>query len=251
MRTLLCVIAILLSFNAFAEQEQVPLSMENGGDTVLPGNGLIIIQPKIFFVNHDERNLYLQEEWPWVEEVPGYHISDNLDTTRGTFLNNVTPRSKYKMYRDGPVLNRQERPVDRSFLMPIEDVFTIAGRGTVVTGRVERGQISVGGSIEVVGLNDEIISTTVSGIEIFRKAIDMAEAGDSVGLILRDVEKEELKRGQVIVEPESIEVKQKFKAEVNMLTKDQGGRATPFYTNYRPQFYLRCLLYTSPSPRDS
>jgi len=131
-----------------------------------------------------------------------------------------------------------ERPKDKPFLMPIEDVFSISGRGTVVTGRVERGVINVGDEIEVVGINDTT-KTTCTGVEMFRKLLDQGEAGDNVGVLLRGTKREEVERGQVLAKPSSITPHTKFKAEAYVLTKDEGGRHTPFFTNYRPQFYFR------------
>jgi elongation factor Tu len=131
-----------------------------------------------------------------------------------------------------------ERPVDQPFLMPIEDVFSISGRGTVVTGRVERGVVKVGEEVEIVGLRDTQ-KTTVTGVEMFRKLLDQGQAGDNVGVLLRGTKREEVERGQVLCKPGSIKPHTKFKAEAYILTKEEGGRHTPFFTNYRPQFYFR------------
>ncbi|MFK8033474.1 MAG: elongation factor Tu [Hyphomicrobiales bacterium] len=131
-----------------------------------------------------------------------------------------------------------ERPVDQSFLMPIEDVFSISGRGTVVTGRVERGVINVGDEIEIVGVRDTQKSTC-TGVEMFRKLLDSGQAGDNIGALLRGVQREDVERGQVLCKPGSVKPHTKFKAEAYILTKDEGGRHTPFLTNYRPQFYFR------------
>ena len=131
-----------------------------------------------------------------------------------------------------------ERPKDRPFLMPIEDVFSISGRGTVVTGRVERGVIKVGDEIEIVGLKDTA-KTTCTGVEMFRKLLDQGEAGDNIGALLRGVGREDVERGQVLAAPGSITPHTQFKAEAYILTKEEGGRHTPFFTNYRPQFYFR------------
>jgi elongation factor Tu len=130
------------------------------------------------------------------------------------------------------------RPKDRPFLMPIEDVFSISGRGTVVTGRVERGVVKVGEEIEIVGLKPTV-KTTVTGVEMFRKLLDQGEAGDNVGCLLRGTKREEVERGQVLAAPGSITPHTKFQAEAYILTKEEGGRHTPFFTNYRPQFYFR------------
>ena len=132
-----------------------------------------------------------------------------------------------------------ERDNDKPFLMPIEDVFTITGRGTVVTGRVERGQVKVGDTVEIVGLQDESKKTVVTGVEMFRKLLDYAETGDNIGCLLRGIERKEVERGQVLSQPGSIHPHTKFKGQVYVLTKDEGGRHTPFFNGYRPQFYFR------------
>jgi elongation factor Tu len=131
-----------------------------------------------------------------------------------------------------------ERPVDMPFLMPIEDVFSISGRGTVVTGRIERGILKVGDEIEIVGIRDTS-KTTCTGVEMFRKLLDQGQAGDNVGALLRGVEREGVERGQVLAKPGSVKPHKKFEAEAYILTKEEGGRHTPFFTNYRPQFYFR------------
>ena len=131
-----------------------------------------------------------------------------------------------------------ERAVDKPFLMPVEDVFSISGRGTVVTGRVERGIIKVGDEVEVVGLRPTL-KTVVTGVEMFRKLLDQGQAGDNIGALLRGTKREEVERGQVLAKPGSITPHTKFKAEAYILTKEEGGRHTPFFTNYRPQFYFR------------
>jgi elongation factor Tu len=131
-----------------------------------------------------------------------------------------------------------ERPKDQAFLMPIEDVFSISGRGTVVTGRVERGIVNVGDEVEIVGLKDTS-KTVVTGVEMFRKLLDQGEAGDNIGALLRGVDREAVERGQVLAKPGSITPHTKFKAEAYILTKEEGGRHTPFFSNYRPQFYFR------------
>ena len=131
------------------------------------------------------------------------------------------------------------RDTDKPFLMPVEDVFTITGRGTVATGRVERGQVNVGDTVEVVGLKDKAEQYVVTGLEMFRKTLDSAVAGDNVGALLRGVDRKDIERGQVLAKPGSINPHTKFKAEVYVLTKEEGGRHTPFFSNYRPQFYFR------------
>ena len=131
-----------------------------------------------------------------------------------------------------------ERPVDQPFLLPIEDVFTITGRGTVVTGRVERGKVNVGEEVEIIGIRPTT-KTTVTGVEMFRKLLDSGEAGDNIGALLRGTKKEDVERGQVLAKPGSINPHTDFKSEVYVLTKEEGGRHTPFFTGYRPQFYFR------------
>ena len=132
-----------------------------------------------------------------------------------------------------------ERDIDKPFLMPVEDVFSITGRGTVATGRIERGVVKQGEEVELVGMTDESRKTVVTGVEMFRKLLDQGQAGDNAGLLLRGVGKEEIERGQVLAKPGSITPHTKFKAEVYVLTKDEGGRHTPFFNGYRPQFYFR------------
>ena len=131
-----------------------------------------------------------------------------------------------------------ERPIDQPFLMPVEDVFSISGRGTVVTGRVERGVVKVGEEVEIVGLKDTQ-KTVVTGVEMFRKLLDQGQAGDNIGALLRGTKREDVERGQVLCKPGSVKPHTKFKAEAYILTKEEGGRHTPFFTNYRPQFYFR------------
>lgn len=132
-----------------------------------------------------------------------------------------------------------ERQTDKPFMMPVEDVFSITGRGTVATGRVERGQVKVGDVVDIIGIVEEPKSTTVTGVEMFRKLLDYAEAGDNIGALLRGVAREDIQRGQVLAKPGSITPHTEFKAEVYVLSKEEGGRHTPFFTNYRPQFYFR------------
>ena len=132
-----------------------------------------------------------------------------------------------------------ERPTDGDFLMPVEDVFSITGRGTVATGRVERGTVKVSDEVEIVGLANEAKKTVITGVEMFRKLLDQAQAGDNVGLLLRGIQRNEIERGQVLAKPGSIHPHTKFKAQVYVLTKEEGGRHTPFFNGYRPQFYFR------------
>jgi elongation factor Tu len=132
-----------------------------------------------------------------------------------------------------------ERDLDKPFLMPVEDVFSITGRGTVTTGRIERGQVKVGESVEIIGMQEEKQTTTVTGVEMFRKLLDSGQAGDNVGLLLRGIGKDDVERGMVIVKPGSVKPHKNFECEVYILSKDEGGRHTPFFKGYRPQFYFR------------
>ena len=132
-----------------------------------------------------------------------------------------------------------ERDTDKPFLMPIEDVFTITGRGTVATGRVERGTLNLNDEVEILGIHEDVKKTVVTGIEMFRKLLDQAQAGDNIGALLRGVQRTEIERGQVLAKPGSVTCHKKFTAQVYVLTKDEGGRHTPFFNNYRPQFYFR------------
>jgi elongation factor Tu len=175
-------------------------------------------------------------------EFPG----DKLPVIRGSALCALEGRNP-ELGRDAVLklmaavdeyIPQPERPKDRAFLMPIEDVFSISGRGTVVTGRIERGIVKVGDEVEIVGLR-ATTKTVVTGVEMFRKLLDAGEAGDNIGALLRGTKREEVERGQVLAKPGSITPHTKFKAEAYILTKEEGGRHTPFFTNYRPQFYFR------------
>lgn len=130
------------------------------------------------------------------------------------------------------------RDVDKPFLMPVEDVFTITGRGTVASGRIDRGTVKINDPVEIIGLKDEVKNTVVTGVEMFRKTLDLGEAGDNIGALLRGIDRDGVERGQVLAKPGSIQTHKKFKGEVYILTKEEGGRHTPFFTNYRPQFYF-------------
>ncbi len=132
-----------------------------------------------------------------------------------------------------------ERKADLPFLMPVEDVFTITGRGTVATGRVERGKAKIGEEVEIIGLIRRTKKTVITGLEMFRKTLDFAEAGDNIGVLLRGIQREEIERGQVLAKPGSVHPHTKFEGKVYVLTKEEGGRHTPFFNNYRPQFYFR------------
>ncbi|MEY4168358.1 MAG: hypothetical protein RIR52_2182 [Acidobacteriota bacterium] len=173
-------------------------------------------------------------------EFPG----DDIPIIRGSALNalNGDPAWEGKidelMASVDAYIPTPERQVDKPFLMPVEDIFSISGRGTVATGRIERGLVKVGEEVEVVGIRDTV-KTTVTGVEMFKKLLDQGQAGDNVGLLLRGVKREDIERGQVLAKPGSITPHTKFKAEAYVLTKEEGGRHTPFFSGYRPQFYFR------------
>jgi elongation factor Tu len=177
-------------------------------------------------------------------EFPG----DDIPVIRGSALKSLESGSADDDI-NGPIqelmdaldsyIPQPERDIDKPFLMPIEDVFSISGRGTVVTGRVERGVVNVGDEVEIIGLTDESTKSVATGVEMFRKLLDRGEAGDNVGVLLRGVKKEDVARGQVLAKPGSIQPHRKFKGEVYILTKDEGGRKTHFTSGYRPQFYFR------------
>jgi elongation factor Tu len=180
-------------------------------------------------------------------EFPG----DEVPVIRGSALQAMTKASDVSI-KDDPAFKSiyelmeavdnyvptPQRDIDKPFLMPVEDVFSITGRGTVGTGRVERGRIKVGEEVERVGIK-ETRKTVVTGVEMFRKLLDFAQAGDNIGLLLRGIEKDDLERGMVLAKPGSITPHKKFKGELYVLTKEEGGRHTPFFTGYRPQFYFR------------
>ena len=179
-------------------------------------------------------------------EFPG----DEIPIIKGSALNALTCESgdvddpdfaciKELMDAVDDYIPTPDRKADQPFLMPVEDVFTISGRGTVATGRVERGQLKAGEEVEIVGLTDEKKKTVVTSMEMFRKTLDYVEAGDNVGCLLRGVAKTDIERGQVLSKPGSIHPHTKFTGQVYVLSKDEGGRHTPFFNNYRPQFYFR------------
>jgi elongation factor Tu len=132
-----------------------------------------------------------------------------------------------------------DRPTDKPFLMPVEDVFSIKGRGTVATGRIERGVVKVGEEVEILGLEKTAKKSVVTGVEMFRKTLDEGQAGDNVGILLRGIEKEDIQRGQVLAKPGTVKAHTEFEAEIYVLTKEEGGRHTPFFSGYKPQFYIR------------
>jgi elongation factor Tu len=173
-------------------------------------------------------------------EFPG----DDIPVIRGSALNALNGDAEGEKQVDelmaavDSYIPTPARQVDKPFLMPVEDIFSISGRGTVATGRVERGIVKVGETVEIIGIRDTR-STVVTGVEMFKKLLDEGRAGDNVGLLLRGVDRKEIERGQVIAKPGSIKPHTKFKAEAYVLTKEEGGRHTPFFTGYRPQFYFR------------
>jgi len=208
---------------------------------------LVVFMNKVDLVD-DEELLELVEleirELLSAYDFPG----DDIPVIQGSALGGLDgqPQWEEKIYELMDAVDEYiptpERAVDKPFLMPVEDVFSITGRGTVATGRIERGVINSGDAVEIVGLRDKEekpLGSTVTGVEMFRKILDRGEAGDNVGLLLRGVEKKDIKRGMVIAIPGSVTPHTKFKAEVYVLSKDEGGRHTPFFTNYRPQFYFR------------
>jgi elongation factor Tu len=174
-------------------------------------------------------------------EFPG----DDIPVIAGSALKALegdaewTPKILELMEAVDTYIPEPERDIDKPFLMPIEDVFTITGRGTVVTGRVEQGQVKVGEEVEMVGIHPEVSKTVVTGVEMFQKLLDSGQAGDNIGALLRGVKREEVERGQVLAKPGSITPHTHFKGEVYVLSKDEGGRHTPFFNGYRPQFYFR------------
>ncbi|MGF7172409.1 elongation factor Tu [Azospirillum doebereinerae] len=206
---------------------------------------LVVFMNKVDMV--DDEELLELVELEVRELLSSYQFpGDDIPITKGSALCALEDRSP-EIGRDAVLalmktvdeyIPQPERPVDRPFLMPIEDVFSISGRGTVVTGRVERGIVKVGEEVEIVGLK-ATVKTTVTGVEMFRKLLDSGQAGDNIGALLRGTKREDVERGQVLAKPGSITPHTKFKAEAYILTKEEGGRHTPFFTNYRPQFYFR------------
>ncbi|PKR76599.1 elongation factor Tu [Halalkalibacillus sediminis] len=170
---------------------------------------------------------------------------DDVPVVKGSALKALEGEEEYEnaifelMDAVDEYIPNPDRDTDKPFMMPVEDVFSITGRGTVATGRVERGQVKVGDEIEIIGMKEDSTKTTITGVEMFRKLLDYAEAGDNIGALLRGVAREDISRGQVLAKPGSITPHTNFQAEVYVLSKEEGGRHTPFFTNYRPQFYFR------------
>jgi elongation factor Tu len=186
-------------------------------------------------VEMEVRELLSKYEFPG-DDIPVIHVSA-LKALEGD--GEWVPKILELMEAVDSYIPEPERDVDKPFLMPIEDVFTITGRGTVVTGRIEQGQIKSGDEVEIVGIHPQTEKTVVTGLEMFQKTLDFAQAGDNAGALLRGIKREEIERGQVLAKPASITPHTHFKAEVYVLSKDEGGRHTPFFNNYRPQFYFR------------
>jgi elongation factor Tu len=206
---------------------------------------LVVFMNKVDMV--DDPELLDLVEMEVRELLTSYQFpGDDIPIIRGSALaalENKTPEIGHDailklMAAVDSYIPQPERAKDQPFLMPIEDVFSISGRGTVVTGRIERGVIKVGEEVEIVGIRDTVKST-VTGVEMFRKLLDSGEAGDNVGALLRGIDREGVERGQILCKPGSVKPHKKFKAEAYILTKEEGGRHTPFFANYRPQFYFR------------
>ncbi len=206
---------------------------------------LVVFMNKVDMV--DDPELLDLVEMEVRELLSSYQFpGDDIPITRGSALcalNGTNPEIGREailalMKTVDDYIPQPNRPIDLPFLMPIEDVFSISGRGTVVTGRIERGIVKVGEEVEIVGIRDTVKST-VTGVEMFRKLLDSGEAGDNVGALLRGIEREGVERGQILCKPGSVKPHKKFTAEVYILTKEEGGRHTPFFNNYRPQFYFR------------
>jgi elongation factor Tu len=220
-------------------REHILLARQVGGPS------LVVYMNKVDMV--DDPELLDLVELEVRELLSSYDFpGDEIPVIRGSALNALEGRDEatgkgsiFKLMEAvDAYIPQPERPKDRPFLMPIEDVFSISGRGTVVTGRIERGIVKVGDEVEIVGLKPTT-KTVVTGVEMFRKLLDSGEAGDNIGALLRGTKREEVERGQVLAKPGSITPHTKFKAEAYILTKEEGGRHTPFFSNYRPQFYFR------------
>jgi elongation factor Tu len=186
-------------------------------------------------VEMEVRELLSKYDFPG-DDIPIVHVSA-LKALEGD--EEWTPKILELMEAVDSYIPEPTREIDKPFLMPIEDVFTITGRGTVVTGRVEQGAIKIGDEVEIVGIHEKVEKTVVTGVEMFQKTLDAAQAGDNAGALLRGVKREEIERGQVLAKPGSITPHTDFDAEIYVLSKDEGGRHTPFFSKYRPQFYFR------------
>lgn len=205
---------------------------------------IVVFMNKVDMVDDEELLELVEME---IRELLSFYEfdGDNTPIIRGSALGGLNGDDKWKpkilelMAAVDEYIPVPPRDVDKPFLMPVEDVFSITGRGTVATGRIERGVINSNDSVEIIGMQDEKLTSTVTGVEMFRKILDRGEAGDNVGLLLRGIEKTDIRRGMVIAAPGSITPHTEFKAEIYVLKKEEGGRHTPFHNKYRPQFYLR------------
>ena len=229
----------------------LPISMPQTREHILLARQ-VNVPSMVVFLNKvdqvDDKELLELVELEVRELLTKYKFpGDEIPVIKGSALeamNNPSDEEKTKCITEllkalDDYIPEPKRDIDKPFLMAIEDVFSITGRGTVGTGRVERGKVKTGEEVEVVGMRPESKKTVVTGVEMFRKILDEAQAGDNIGLLLRGVEKEDLERGMVLAKPGSITPHTKFKAEVYILTKEEGGRHTPFFNGYRPQFYFR------------
>ena len=205
---------------------------------------LVVFMNKVDLV--DDEELLELVELEVRELLSTYEFDgDNIPVIQGSALGGLDGQPQWEekivelMNEVDTFIPTPVRDVDKDFLMPVEDVFSITGRGTVATGRIERGVINSSDPVDIIGIGAEKMKSVVTGVEMFRKILDRGEAGDNVGLLLRGIDKAEIKRGMVIIKPGSVTPHRKFKAEVYVLSKEEGGRHTPFFSNYRPQFYLR------------
>jgi len=204
---------------------------------------IVVFMNKVDLVDDEELLELVEME---IRELPSFYDydGDNVPVIQGSALGGLNGEAKWEekimdlMNAVDSYIPLPPRDIDKDFLMPVEDVFSITGRGTVATGRIESGVINTGDSVEIIGFEEKLTST-ITGVEMFRKILDRGEAGDNVGLLLRGIEKEAIRRGMVICKPGSVKPHTKFKAEVYILKKEEGGRHTPFHNKYRPQFYLR------------
>jgi len=205
---------------------------------------LVVFMNKVDLVDDEELLELVEMEVRELMSSYGFP-GDDLPVIKGSALGGLSGEPQWEekimelMDAVDNFVPTPERAIDKPFLMPVEDVFTITGRGTVATGRIERGVINVGDPVEIVGLGEAPLKSTVTGVEMFRKLLDRGEAGDNAGILLRGIDKADIKRGMVICKPASVKPHTKFKAEVYVLSKEEGGRHTPFFNNYRPQFYFR------------
>jgi elongation factor Tu len=204
---------------------------------------IVVFMNKVDLV--DDEELLDLVEMEIQELLTSYQFSEDSPIIRGSALGGLNGDAAWEdkimdlMNAVDSWIELPERAVDKPFLMPVEDVFSITGRGTVATGRIERGVINTGDPVQIIGLNAEDLKSVVTGVEMFRKILDRGEAGDNTGLLLRGIEKESIKRGMVICKPGSVNPHTNFKAEIYVLSKEEGGRHTPFFKGYRPQFYFR------------